>query len=140
MEPLRTCRVCGVKAFNQNDLKKFTPQKTAKYDRENTCISCRTKYKMDRKNKIRKEALELYGKECLCCRERNKEFLVLHHVKGGGNQERKKLGKTPTYSKMIELFRENPNEATKLYCVLCYNCNNSIEYYGYCPHNKNSNH
>lgn len=74
--------------------------------------------------------LDNYGNKCYCCSEGRKEFLAIDHKFGGGYKERKKLGIKRTYMKII---KENyPSE----YRLLCHNCNQSLGFYGYCPHDK----
>lgn len=67
--------------------------------------------------------------ECSCCGEKHIEFLAIDHIDGSGNKHRKKLN---DYLPLI-LKRNN---YPKGYRILCHNCNASIGFYGYCPHNK----
>ena len=66
---------------------------------------------------------------CECCGEYNLEFMAIDHIKGGGNKHRKTL---KDYLPLI-LKRQN---YPKGYRILCHNCNNSIGFYGYCPHKR----
>lgn len=45
MKPLRTCKWCGLEAYNEEDLKLFTKGKTSKYGRLNRCNTCEPEYK-----------------------------------------------------------------------------------------------
>ena len=86
----------------------------------------------EERDRLRVEVLSAYSSEdapvCSCCGEKHLEFLTLDHVEGGGCQERKKYPATM-------LFRRLRKQGFPSgYRVLCYNCNNSIGMYGYCPH------
>ena len=91
-------------------------------------------YKNSR-DRRRKLCLEHYGgkpPKCACCGEKHIEFLGIDHIGGGGRQHRKKIKKK--YRSIYDyLFRNNFPEG---YRVLCHNCNMSIGFYGYCPHQK----
>lgn len=83
---------------------------------------------------LRQDILEHYGgtpPKCDCCSEVEIQFLTLDHINGGGNIERRKKGGSA--SLFISLRK---NGYPSGYRVLCYNCNNSIAYYGFCPHNE----
>jgi len=70
------------------------------------------------------------GKNCCdCCGESHLEFLAIDHIDGGGNKERKKV------KEYLPLILKR-NNYPKGYRVLCHNCNMSLGFYGYCPHNK----
>lgn len=94
----------------------------------------REKHKSDSRKrnwKRKMQALEAYGRVCACCGEDRPEFLALDHIHGGGNQKRKKgqLAGTPLY-KALRLQGYPQGE----FRVLCHNCNLSLGFYGYCPH------
>lgn len=80
--------------------------------------------------KLRGKLFESYGNKCACCGETNKEFFAIDHINGGGGREKKLLGSRPLYKKIIE--EGCPKDK---YQILCHNCNMSIGFYGYCPHN-----
>ena len=85
---------------------------------------------------LRLEVLIHYGGNppiCNCCKESNIEFLCIDHIYGGGNKHFKQL-KKEGLSLYLWLKKNNFPGGFR---VLCYNCNNSIGRYGYCPHNKN---
>jgi hypothetical protein len=76
----------------------------------------------------RKKLLMLYGGQCVCCGEWRYEFLGIDHIDGGGNKERE-------YKGPDKIFREIEKDGlSDKYRVLCNNCNMSIGFYGYCPH------
>lgn len=81
-------------------------------------------------DKRRKEALLRFSGgdvKCACCGETRIEFMAIDHVKGGGNQHRKKTGGDHYYSQLLKAPVDE-------YRVLCHNCNFSFGKYGYCPH------
>lgn len=63
---------------------------------------------------------------CSCCGESHYEFMAIDHVNGGGAKHRKKVG--PTDRWIIK------HRFPRGFRILCHNCNASIGYYGYCPH------
>jgi len=70
---------------------------------------------------------------CKCCGESIYEFLTIDHVKGGGNQERKKRSAI----NFLKYLLQQPLDLTK-YQVLCYNCNcfNKNKKEIICPHKR----
>ena len=79
---------------------------------------------------LRKVVIEKYGGKCECCGEQNFEFLSIDHINGGGSKE---LSSSGLGNFLRKLQRE---EKSSDYRVLCRNCNQSIGYYGFCPHKK----
>lgn len=69
---------------------------------------------------------------CECCGERHIEFLAIDHINGGGNRLRKAQGSAGTRTFMWLLKNGFPEG----FRVLCNNCNMSLGFYGYCPHQK----
>jgi len=56
----------------------------------------------------------------------------MDHVNGGGTKERLKMKSSST-----EFYRQIVKEKFPIkYRVLCHNCNQSLGFYKYCPHNK----
>lgn len=88
---------------------------------------CAGQHRAHRK-RLRDQIIDGYGGKCACCGESQRQFLVLDHVKGGGNQERKTRGWT------FLLYNAKRNNFPDCYRVLCHNCNMSNAYYHYCPH------
>lgn len=84
------------------------------------------------RKKCKSEVLEHYGGKCACCGESHVEFLAIDHIDGGGNEHRKKLGKSGTTFYFWLRKQGFPDG----YRVLCHNCNQSRGYFGYCPHEK----
>lgn len=80
--------------------------------------------------RLRNELFEAYGNKCKCCGEDRKEFFAVDHIHGGGNLEKRNLGTRPLYRKIkAEGYPKDK------YQILCHNCNMSLGFYGYCPHN-----
>lgn len=82
--------------------------------------------------RLRVEVLSHYSggtPHCDCCGDNHLEFLALDHVNGGGNEHRRKVGSNQEVYR--ELRRTGYPEGFR---VLCHNCNLSIGFYGYCPH------
>lgn len=72
---------------------------------------------------------------CACCGETNIEFMCIDHINGGGEQHRKALGGN---GGAVALWLKRNNFPLG-FRVLCHNCNSSIGYYGYCPHDRKKN-
>jgi len=84
--------------------------------------------------KVKNEVFEAYGGWiCACCKEIEKEFLSLDHIHGGGNQQRKILGRTNGHRFYLWLRSQGFPEG---YQVLCMNCNFAKRYTGICPHQR----
>lgn len=66
---------------------------------------------------------------CACCGESEPAFLVLDHVNGGGNAERRIYGRN--FYRSLRL-RDYPSG----FQVLCWNCNAAKQYQGMCPHER----
>lgn len=87
------------------------------------------------KASLRTKVLAAYGAKCACCGERQKEFLALDHVNGGGNKERREKGlSTSAQMYMVAIHEGFPAR----FRLLCHNCNCSRAWYGFCPHDANS--
>ena len=89
-------------------------------------------------DKRRIQVLEYYGgrpPKCACCGENHIEFLGIDHIKGGGVKHRKKI--KSKYNNIYSFLVRN--NFPKGFRVLCYNCNLSRGFYGYCPHTKEKN-
>lgn len=70
---------------------------------------------------------------CACCGEHRPEFLGIDPIDGGGREHRKKLGAGSINGNQLygHLVKEGFPPG---YRVLCHNCNLSMGFYGYCPH------
>jgi hypothetical protein len=83
------------------------------------------------RRKIRAEVLAHYGDHCVCCGEREPDFLSLDHINGGGNKERKEVGLG-----ILWYYWLRKNGYPGGLQVLCYNCNLAKGFTGMCPHKK----
>jgi hypothetical protein len=110
------CKVCKL-AYNNHRARTFGLLKV----RAN-----RVAYKL----RLREQMIAAYGGCCACCGETHKEFLQIDHVGGGGKKHRAEVGQH-----IAAWLRMNgwPKDKFRL---LCANCNQSLGFRGYCPHNR----
>ena len=87
------------------------------------------------RQKLKLETISAYGGKCACCGENTLEFMTIDHKNGGGNQDRKRMGSNSSGTGFYQRLR-NAGYPQGEYQVLCYNCNNSMGAYGYCPHSE----
>ena len=83
--------------------------------------------------KVRLLCLNAYSNnviKCACCGENHIEFLGIDHINGGGLKHRREIKTTNIY-----WWLKNYN-FPKGFRVLCNNCNMSLGFNGYCPHNR----
>lgn len=121
----RRCRSC-LRAKNQR-------YRAANVDRVR--LNARV-YAKQAHQKRRILAIKKYGNKCRCCGETQLAFLVLDHVKGGGNAHRRTLtrsgeiaGSSNFYAWVVR------NNFPKGFQVLCHNCN-FAKSHGGCPHKR----
>jgi hypothetical protein len=65
---------------------------------------------------------------CVCCGEKQMEFLSINHKNNNGAEHRRKIGQGNLYQWIIN------NNFPSDYEVMCMNCNSSNGFYGFCPH------
>ncbi len=75
----------------------------------------------------KEQVLNHYGNRCTCCGENHIEFLTIDHINGDGAKHRKETN-GHTYKWLID------NNFPEGFRVLCFNCNCSLGFHGYCPH------
>ena len=83
----------------------------------------------------KEQVMNHYGNKCACCGESRIEFLTIDHIHGGGNKHRKEIhqaGGSHFYRWLIN------NGFPEGFRVLCFNCNCSLGFHGYCPHQNGS--
>ena len=70
--------------------------------------------------------------KCMCsgCEVTEIEFLSVEHINGGGQEDRNKSGARTFYERLV---KDNYPEDIE---ILCFNCNLSRGFHGYCPHEK----
>jgi len=83
-------------------------------------------------------AIEHYGGVCACCGEWQIEFLALDHINGGGKAHRMKASGVGW--QFYRWLARNGWPDDPPLRVLCHNCNQSIGFYGYCPHQRLDTH
>jgi|GEM_PF-4219444 len=68
-----------------------------------------------------------YGGKCDCCGENRLEFLAIDHISGGGKKHLANI--------RMSIYRWlTRNGYPPGFRVLCHNCNLSMGFYRYCPH------
>jgi hypothetical protein len=83
---------------------------------------------------LKKQVLSGYGNKCACCGEKTYEFLSIDHKNNDGAEDRRRRGKKGHGGSW---YRALIAEDFPDYCqILCFNCNMSKEFSGYCPHEK----
>lgn len=88
-------------------------------------------YQVARRERLRTEVFAHYGNECVCCGEKQPEFLTMDHINDDGAEHRKEInskGGTHFYSWLIK------NDFPEFVQILCMNCNCAKQWYGRCPH------
>lgn len=89
------------------------------------------------KKKLKKDVFDYYGGKCVCCGEDKIEFLTIDHINGGGAEHRKRVtGKRVGGIVFYLWLRKNKYPNDPPLQLLCWNCNCSKGYYGYCPHER----
>ena len=79
----------------------------------------------------RDRIVDAYGARCACCGERERIFLTIDHVNGGGTAHRRSLG-MGNRRMMLEIINGGFPPA---YRILCFNCNiGRSRNGGICPH------
>ena len=125
------CSICGgIYEAKQQDSDSRCPSCRSIYLREWRKLSKSREAKAKAHRLMRERAFAGYGNKCACCGENRFEFLAIDHVNGGGHEDRKTHNTWQIAKRVIEL------NFPKEYRVLCHNCNLSIGWYGYCPHEK----
>jgi hypothetical protein len=92
--------------------------------------------KANKRFQIKIKVMKEYGNKCACCGEDQIEFLTIDHINNDGAIERKTIssGGHNFYSWLLK------NNCPKdKYQILCFNCNCSNGFLGYCPHKTTNN-
>lgn len=85
-------------------------------------------------DRLRVETFAAYGGACQCCGEPERKFLSIDHINGGGNAERRRIGR-PGGVVFYRWLRKNGYPPG--YQTLCHNCNLAKGFFGTCPHQVN---
>lgn len=124
----KVCRVCHIEQdetqywrLSRNGLAKGT-----------ICKSCARAQLKHYHSRVREKVLRIYGGACECCMESRKEFLTIDHQDGTTATSRGKNNTSAETSRKIYKARKRLPKTR----LLCYNCNCSIGFLGYCPHEK----
>jgi hypothetical protein len=105
-------------------------EKRAEHLRNDTAArDAANKSQRDRYRSLRIEILAAYGGQCLCCGEKEFDFLCIDHLEDDGARHRKQI-KTNIY---VWLKKAGcPKDGR--FGVSCHNCNVARGTRGYCPH------
>ena len=91
------------------------------------------KFNRENRKKIKLKVLNYYSNnnpKCICCNEIQIEFLCIDHINGNGNEHRKLIKHEWICTWIVR------NNFPIGFQILCFNCNQSKGFYGYCPHKK----
>jgi hypothetical protein len=138
---MNKCKYCEI-LLTTNNWTKYNLDHS-KYICNNCCNEYNKKRYVNNKEKIREQQkkyelnnkkiiIEQYGGKCICCGESHLEFLTIDHINNDGANERK-ITKQGTGGKLYRWLIKN-NFPKDNYQLLCYNCNCSKGFFGYCPH------
>lgn len=85
----------------------------------------------ERRQLLKQLVMESYGgTRCACCGETGIAFLTIDHIEGKGRQHRKMIRrKGETFYRWLKVHNFPPG-----YRGLCMNCNCSLAWFRYCPH------
>lgn len=133
----RKDRKCGVQSWcracyrqrRQDNIKKYKKYEKEYYQKTK---HRRSLYHKELTIKLRKKIIKHYGNKCECCGESKYEFLSIDHISGSGRRNRKMCGNNGTGYYYWIIRNDYPDNLR----ILCHNCNLSLGFYGYCPHNK----
>ena len=82
------------------------------------------------RKRLKEQVFKKLGGKCVCCGVDTMEFLSLHHTRGNGQIDRG----SSLYSLLRRIRDGNYDE--KDYDIMCFNCNLSLGFFGYCPHRR----
>lgn len=117
------CKKCSQQTARERKRREYLyPEKRSEYARK------RREYS----KKLKAEMIVAYGGKCICCSEVRAEFLTIDHIYGGGHKERQ----TRTGGVAFYAYLRRLGWPTDKYRLLCWNCNCSRGFSGYCPHEK----
>lgn len=134
----KTCKHKDCQMENPQPISAFHKDATRKDGYDKYCADCRNRMARERRQRYRRQVLEMYGGKCECCGEDQYEFLSLDHIEGRGREYRRIANlmnpgrgstTTSTYKWLIDQKKRLP-----FLRILCYNCNLSRSLYGYCAH------
>ena len=100
--------------------------------RRRTCKVCRARRVKELWRRIKLETITAYGGRCVCCGEREPDFLTIDHTAGNGREHRKTVGRG---HRLYEWLKKQAFPK-KGYALLCFNCNCAKGQFGTCPHQR----
>lgn len=98
------------------------------------CKVCNNEHRKARFREDRLAALVHYGRgdlKCVCCGERNIEFLALDHINDDGAAHRREVGGG---GRPFFTWLRKTGYTYEALVVACHNCNMARAMYGQCPH------
>lgn len=95
-----------------------------------TCTACSQRY-CGYVRKLKLAVIKGYNGACACCGEQLWQFLSVDHVTERGADERRRLKVGTSAGQYRRLIAAG---FPPTHQVLCYNCNMSLGFFGYCPH------
>lgn len=109
-----------------------------KYRQENSDYYAALQKRQRRMRK--KRVIDHYGGVCACCGESHIELLSIDHEMNNGAEHRrsmtKEYGMKHRGGDTLYKWIVASGFPKKGFRVLCFNCNASIGFYGYCPHSE----
>jgi hypothetical protein len=99
------------------------------------CKKCNSNRMRVRYRNAQDIVFKYYGGDkpsCACCGECRREFLSIDHINGGGTAHKKSLKKKYSSWCFWLIQAGFPKE----FRLLCMNCNSSLGFHGYCPHER----
>lgn len=122
---MKSCRECNKQLNNENCYPSYIRFGL------NICILCQKENGNKNYIQARKDIISKLGAKCECCGLLDYDLLTIDHIRGGGNQEKKKLR---GYSFLVALNKMDTNDLHAKYRCLCFNCNYCIGFWGICQH------
>ncbi len=92
-----------------------------------------TRFAADREQKkgyrdrLRDKVLKAYGHRCVCCGEKERDFLALDHIDRSGSEQREDMSQIGFHHWLLKEKRSNIR-------ILCHNCNMATRFGSPCPH------
>lgn len=101
-----------------------------------SCQECRSRQAQksaEQHKKLRLDIINLYGNQCVCCKNNNIKYLQLDHKNNDGNVERASLPPSTRGGKffkyVLEQYKKSGEKREDLQ-ILCANCHNAKRYGG----------
>lgn len=134
------------KKFNQREYQRLWARKNLEKNREEINRKRRERYVNNKevhlaktkeyRESVRIKTLTYYSNgepNCACCGEKERHFLSIDHIHGGGRQHRLRISRGGGVDFLMWLSSQGYPDG---YQVLCMNCNTAKHKLGLCPHKK----